>query len=224
MTSKSKIFLHEIFHNPTWGLWLAIAISFVSSILTVVYISSLKNDLQELYEKDFLGQNYMQTARIKLLLIDKEIRNIFFSREPGVKSAALMKINSYRMEIPVFIKKIKPVHHSEFFSLNNETNAVLSEYLKTIDTLLPLSSLGNRNKTVSIFWETMKIDLNRLDVLLDSLDNIKQRHDLHIFNAIKLNLTGSMIFTGIALIISVIVRIFFYRKKKIDAESPFRTK
>ena len=81
-----KVTIQKLASHPTWGLFAAIGIALVTNILTVRYIYSLQTDLQSMYGQDLIGQNYIQTARIKLLTIGKAMGTLFLLKDDREKA------------------------------------------------------------------------------------------------------------------------------------------
>ena len=63
----------------------------------------------------------------------------------------------------------------------------------------------------------MKTEFETLDDRLNYLDGLKLRHDIKVFKNIDYQLSISIIFTVIALVITIGVKLFMYRKKRRSA-------
>jgi hypothetical protein len=202
-------------HNPTWGLIIAIVISLAVNIMSIQYIYSLQGSLQSMFKTDLIGQNYVQTARIKLLTIDKELNNLFLLQDPDDRDVAINQILANRHELEALIGKSKP-----FFRAKKSTVVVqnaglaLAQCSATMDTLISLSKNADASGALDIISGPMKDRFGKLDEMLKTLDAIKQRHDLRMFKNIDYSLTISIVATVVSLVITIGFRLFLFRKRR----------
>jgi Four helix bundle sensory module for signal transduction len=207
--------LNLLLTNPTWGLVIAIAISLVGNLLTIQYIFTLQNNLETMFNTDLIGQNYVQSARIKLLTINKEINKLFLVSDLDEKYLVTEEILTCRRDVETLLAKSKPFFRArKSAQLLGEATTVFSECGATIDSLVVLSKSDATADAVGIITGQMKTQFERLDGQLGSLDQIKMRHDLRVFRNIDFQLTVSIVFTAVALAITVGVRVFMYRRRK----------
>jgi hypothetical protein len=208
--------LHEIMTNAMWGLVIAIVLSLVTNILTIQYIFSLQNDLQSLVKKDLLGQNYIQAAQIKMLAIEKELYGFFLSQNP----AATNTITTYRHDMEALLAKAKPQYKSKKGAALLVTAVKgFSTCEKTIDTLIALANAGYKNAAFKILAGDMDEQFDSFDKQLHTLDNIKQKHDIKVYKNIDYQLSISVFFTVVAVVATIVFRLFLYWRKKRHDES-----
>jgi hypothetical protein len=204
-----------LLQNPTWGLAIAVVIALVVNISTIQYIASLQNSLQIMVKTDLIGQNYIQSTRIKLLSMDKEIKNLFLLSDFDEKFLAAEKILTYKSEVEALLAKSKPFFRTKKSGqLIGEAGKLFSECAITVDSLIVLSKSGATGEALGILTGPMKNELEKLDERLDYLDGLKLRHDIKMFKSIDYQLSISIIFTVIALVITIGVKIFMYRKNR----------
>jgi hypothetical protein len=207
--------VHEIMTNAMWGLVIAIVISLVTNILTIAYIFSLQDDLQSLVKKDLLGQNYIQAAQIKMLVIEKELNGLFLSRNLATTLAATNTITTYKHDMEGLLSKAKPQYRSKNGSALLATAAKdFSTCERTIDTLIALANTGNKDAALEILAGDMDEQFDAFDKQLHTLDNIKQKHDIKVYKNIDYELSISVTFTVIAVIVTIIIRLFLYWRSK----------
>jgi hypothetical protein len=218
--SRHAKLLNVLLTNPTWGLVIAIAISLVGNLLTIQYIFTLQNNLETMFNTDLIGQNYIQSARINLLTINKEINKLFLVSDLDEKYLVTEKILTGRRDVETLLAKSKPFFGSKRSGLLlADATKLFSECGATIDSLIALSKSGATTDAVVIITGQMKTQFERLDGQLGNLDQIKMRHDLRVFRNIDFQLTVSIVFTAVALAITVGVRVFMYRRRKTLAGS-----
>jgi hypothetical protein len=204
-----------LFQNPTWGLVIAVVIALAVNISTIMYIASLQNDLQAMLNTDLIGQNYIQSARIKLLSIDKDINNLFLLIDLDEKYVATERILTNKREVEALLAKSKQFYRSrKNIQLVGEAGKLFAECAITIDSLIALSKSGATGEAIGIITGYMKNEFETLDDRLNYLDGLKQRHDIKIFKNIDYQLSISIIFTVIALVITIGIKLFMYRKKR----------
>ena len=204
-----------LFRNPTWGLAIAVVIALFVNISTILYIASLQNDLQVIFNTDHIGQNYIQSARIKLLTIDRDINNLFLLIDTDKKDLATERILANKRDVEALLAKSRPFYRTRKSSqLVGEAGRLFAECAITIDSLIGLSKSGATGEAIGIITGYMKTEFETLDDRLNYLDGLKQRHDIKVFKNIDYQLSISILFTLIALVITIGIKIFMYRKKR----------
>ena len=210
-----RFVISALIHNPTWGLVVAVVIALIANLSTIQYIFSLQNNLEGMFKTDLIGQNYIQTARIRLLSINKDINNLFLLTDVDEKYLVTEKILSHKREVGELIAKSKPFYGTKKSArLVGEAGATFTECVTTIDSLIVLSKAEETNEAVNVITGPMKHEFETLDSLLGYLDGVKQRHDIRLYKNIDYQLTISIIFTLVALVITIGVRIFVFRSQK----------
>ena len=215
ITVSVQHLVHEIMTNALWGLVIAIMISLVTNILTIQYIFSLQDDLQSLVKKDLLGQNYIQAAQIKLLSIEKELYGLFLSKNTATTLAAIRTVTTEKNAMEALLAKAKPQFKSKkgaaLFS------AVLKDFSKCeniIDTLIVLARTGATNVALDMLAGDMAEQFDSFGDQLHILDDIKQKRDIKVYKNIDYELSISVTFTVIAVIVTIIIRLFLYWRSK----------
>lgn len=215
ISASVRHLIHEIMTNAMWGLVIAIVISLVTNILTIQYIFSLQDDLQSLVKKDLLGQNYVQAAQIKLLSIEKELNGLFLARNLASALAASGAITADRRDMEALLTKAKPQFRSK------KGSSMLSVAVKdfsrceaTIDTLIGLERAGKNESATELLAGDMNEQFDAFADHLRALDNIKQKHDIRVYKNIDYELSISVLFTVIAVIVTIIFRLFLYWRSK----------
>ncbi len=215
-----RFVISALIHNPTWGLVVAVVIALIANLSTIQYIFSLQNNLEGMFKTDLIGQNYIQTARIKLLSINKDINNLFLLTDVDEKYLVTEKILTHKREVGELIAKSKPFYGTKKSSrLVGEAGASFAECAITIDSLIALSKSEATGEAVDVITGPMKHEFETLDSLLGYLDGVKQRHDIRVYKNIDYQLTISIIFTLVALVITIGVRIFVFRSQKKGSRS-----
>jgi Four helix bundle sensory module for signal transduction len=215
ITASVQHLVHEIMTNALWGLVIAIVISLVTNVLTIQYIFSLQDDLQGLVKRDLLGQNYIQAAEIKLLSIEKELYGLFLSKNTTTTLAAIRNVTAEKNAMEALLAKAKPQFKSKkgagLFS------AALKDFSKceaTIDTLIILARAGSTNVALDMLASDMAEQFDAFGDQLHVLDDIKQKRDIKVYKNIDYELSISVLFTVIAVIVTIIIRLFLYWRSK----------
>ena len=126
-----------LIRNPTWGLVIAVAIALFVNISTILYIASLQTDLQAMFNTDLIGQNYIQSARIKLLSIDRDVNNLFLLIDLDEKYVATERILTNKRDVEALLAKSKPFYRARKSSqLVGEAGKLFTECAITIDSLI----------------------------------------------------------------------------------------
>lgn len=219
MIKKTSAFFRSIvtalIHNPTWGLVVAVVIALAANISTIQYIASLQNDLEMVFNTDLVGQNYIQTARIKLLSVNKDINNLFLLTDADEKYLTSERILTFKSDVETLLSKAKPYYRTKKSArLVAEAASSFAECAVTIDSLVALSKSEADSEAMGIITGYMKHEFEMLDERLSYLDGMKLRHDMKLFKDIDYQLTLSIILTLVALVITIATRIFVYRSQK----------
>jgi hypothetical protein len=209
-----------LFKSPTWGLVIAVAIALVANISTIVYIVSLQNDLEAMFTTDLSARDNIQSARIKLLSIHKDINNLFKIIDIDEKEAAVGKILANKRDIETLLARSKRLYRSrKSIQLVGEAGSLFAECAVAIDSLVALSKSPDTGsgQAPGILNGRMKEQFDTLDGRLNYLDGLKQRHDLRVFRNIEYQLSISIVFTVVALVITIVIRLVMYRRRKKPA-------
>ena len=210
-----RFVITALIHNPTWGLVVAVAIALAANISTIQYIASLQTDLEVVFNTDLVGRNYIQTARMKLLSVNKDINNLFLLADTTEKVLATERILAGKSGVEAMLAKAKPYYRTKKSArLVAEAASLFAECAGTIDSLVDLSKSEADGEAVGIISGPLKHEFESLDERLGYLDGMKLRHDMGLFRNIDYQLTLSIIVTLVALVITIGTRIFVYRSQK----------
>ena len=204
-----KINFKGLLNHTLTGFVIAVLIAFISSVNIFIYMNKMKNDLQTMYEKDFLGQNSIQIARVNLLYIDREMKSFFLESNYDNKKRMLQKIEKYEKDYINQVTNAEPFYTSkrgkEVFL---QSKQIYNDYIKLFDDL--------KNKNNKILYNNLDNKFNDLDKLLNNLDDFKQQKDLRIYKNLILQNDITVAVTFLVLIISLIIRIIIaINKRKI---------
>lgn len=210
-----RFVIAALIHNPTWGLVVAVVIALAVNISTVQYIASLQTDLEVVFNTDLVGRSYIQTARMKLLSVNKDINNLFLLTDTNEKYLATERILASKRDVETMLAKAKPYYRTRKSArLVAQADSLFAECEITIDSLVALSQSGADSHAVEIITGYMKHEFEKLDDQLGYLDGLKLKRDARLFKDIDYQLTISIIVTLVALVFTIGVRIFVYRSTK----------
>jgi hypothetical protein len=193
------------------GFVAAIVVSIFSSISTINYTNGVYTDLKTMYEKDIIGQNYIQTTRVYLLYCDREFNHFMLAKDEKIKVSTQVNIIKFKKGFLENMRNAKPLYYStEGKSLMIKVEKAQQEYFELLEGKVEKVKQGQIKVELTNF-EDLTAKFNQLDELLRRLDNIKKRNDLHIYrnfiNAHKMNifisvilLIGSIIFRAVIVI------------------------
>jgi len=215
IAASARHLFHEITTNALWGLVIAVAVSLVTNVMTIGYIISLQNDLQSLFQRNLLGQNNVQAAEVKALSLENRLERLVISRDPGMVDT--IKADTRAME--QLLIKAKPLyHHSRRgAALLTAVTRDFTQSEKTFDTLIALVRAGESTAALAAVEESLEGRIASIDRQLDRLDDIKQRRDIKVFKGIDYQLSISVLFTILAVIGTIGLRLFLFRRKRKSA-------
>jgi Four helix bundle sensory module for signal transduction len=208
-----KTAIQKFASHPTWGLITAIVIALATNLWTVRYIYSLQTDLQTMCEKDLIGQNYIQTARIKLMTIGKEMSTLLLLKDGQEKADAIRNIFAEKSEVESFIRKSAPLYRSKRDAgVFRAATQRIAECSSIIDTLIDMSRSGTIKRARGVIVNDMGTVFAKTDSVLYKLDNMKMRHDIRLFKSINYQLSVSVIVTLLTLVFTIAVKFFVYKR------------
>jgi hypothetical protein len=207
----------HFFERAMVGFIIAVAIAIIGGINTIRYVYIMQNDLRSWYENDLLGQNSIQVARINLMNIDRDLKALLLSRDPAKMKATTKNISRHRSN---FIKQIE-IARALFTSPKDmryiKTSLSLSnEYLGMLDRIMA-SNNAARTAEIARTNADMSAKFEKIDAVMDKLDDIKQEKDLRIFRTIISQNEITMGISVLILVITIIIRaiqLSASRKKK----------
>jgi hypothetical protein len=207
-------FIDKIARNLYWGLFIAIGFSVVSSIFAFRYISKLEDNFQLMYDKDVIGQNSIQTARIKLLLIDNGLKNIFLNKEPKIHKVFLEKLSKHKKDLELVLRNLSNLFYTkEGLKLYRFAHDEFQVYLSSLNVLTENYSQNKDDFSKIMVYEEVNDSFIRIDALLKQLENIKFNNNKRIFQKIKFQLELSLTVTVILLVLSIPIRIYVHFRK-----------
>jgi hypothetical protein len=214
MASVKKI-IRKFTTDPAWGFVVAIVVSLFSSVSSVVYIHSLKNDLQKMYLGEFLGQNFIQTARIKLIAINKDMLSALLVTNSSEKSKVIDRIETNKRDLTLLYGKSRLSYRSKRInSLIRDVGASQTECTRMVDTVVDLVKMNRKDEAYRLLSGKLKDRFAEEDSLLSKIDNLKQSHDIKVYKNINYQLSISILFTLVALVFAIGFRIFVFRNRK----------
>jgi hypothetical protein len=206
--------LDRVINNSIWGLLIVTAISLFSSVFTLKNISSLQHDLQTMYERDFIGQNSMQLVRVRVLMVDRDVAKMFILGDIAGRRIMAESILKDEEQIRVLM-----TNSARFFvsgAISNtfrESENSLSHYFAIVNRVTELLKKADMGEAGAILAGEMKTSLEKLDHLLEQLDDFKVQHDLKLYKRIVNQLNLSLVVTLLVLSGTIIIRLHLYRKR-----------
>jgi Four helix bundle sensory module for signal transduction len=203
----------KIFNGASAGFITAIIIAIISSINTILFINRMQNDLQTMYEKDLIGQNNIQIARVNLIYLDREIKELILQKDYEAQNKSLDNINGYRQNILEHISIAEPTYtgrNKQFFKEMKNTH---DDYMKLLESnIYKIKELKNAKVAAEIINidNEMKTNFVKLDNLLNRLDDIKQQKDIRIYKNIIVTNNITLIITILVLFGTIGVRFILY--------------
>ena len=198
------------------GFIIAVIFMLFSSINTLRYVYSMQRDLRTWYEKDLVGQNSIQIARVNLLNLDRDLKVLQIERSPDETRKSLLNIKKHR---DTFIRQMaiaRPLFTSKTALEQLEFVYRLSkDYLKILDSIMQHHD-SDRVHALLLSYGDITARFEEIDKELDKLDDLKQEKDLQVFQNIIGQNEIMMAISFSVLIGSIIFRIFQYSaiKKK----------
>jgi hypothetical protein len=209
---KKKI--DRIINNSIWGLLIVTAVSLFSSIFTLRNISSLQHELQIMYERDFIGQNSMQLVRVRLLMVDRDVAKLFVVRGDSSKRIMAEGILKDEKQINMLMTNSSRFFDSgATFDTFREAEKSLSHYFAIVNRVIGLTNKSDNEEVGTIVSGEMKANLEKLDRLLEQLDDFKVQHDIKLYKRIVNQLDLSLVVTLLVLLGTIIIRVHLYRKR-----------
>jgi hypothetical protein len=199
------------------GFIIAVVFMLISSINTIRYVYVMQKDLRTWYEKDLVGQNSVQIARVNLLNMDRDLKAVLLGRSPDETGKLLSNISKNRK---IFVKQMtiaRPLFTTKKAAEQLETVYRRSrEYLGILDAIMFLHGPG-REEALYRSYADITARFEEIDRELNKLDDFKQEKDLRVFQNIIAQNEAMMVISFAVLILSIIFRLIQFsaiRKKK----------
>jgi GNAT superfamily N-acetyltransferase len=214
-TALLRLVLQKFIDNPMLGLFSAIVIALISSVVTIKYIASLQSDLQSMYGQDLIGRNYVQTARIRLLSLENDIGGLFLLSDSTARDSAAETVFKQRTTLEGLLKKAKPLYRTKRSAawIANATK-LFAECGVLIDSAVTLSKSDRKSNGYALYFGKIRKHFEKIDKWLSNLDEIKLRNDIKKYRAIDYGLTISIVFTLATLLATIIFKIFAFRRTR----------
>lgn len=208
----------NILNGAITALLIALVISIITSINVINYTNNLHDDLKTMYEKDIIGQSYIQTARVNLIYIYSETKNLFLLNDDEI-DPQVVKIRYYENGFREYLSSSRPLFYSEKArGLFISVDAAYSEYRILLDETIRSFKDNKKETAKNILLNDLKIRNERLDNLLNKLDVIKQENDLKYYKKIVLEHEITIVVTILLLVGTIVIRILLFlsnRNKRV---------
>jgi hypothetical protein len=209
-----KTKLDKIINDSLWGLLIVTAISLFSSIFTLRNISSLQHELQVMYERNVIGQNSIQLVRVRLLMVDRDVAKLFVVGNDAGKRIMAEGILRDEEQIKTLMANSSRFFVSGMtFNTFRESEKSLSHYFAIVNKVIDLTKKTDKEEAGAIVLGEMKANLEKLDHLLDQLDDFKVQHDIKLYKRIVNQLNLSLVVTFLVLLGTIIIRLHLYRRR-----------
>jgi methyl-accepting chemotaxis protein len=213
--------VRKITSHSSWGFLTAIVVALVTSVFSFVNISTLENNLQLMYEQEFKGQNIIQTAQIRLYLIEKEIKNLYLVGDQAEIDESISKILTFRTDISRQLGRAKPLFNTQSgkdqFAF---AGRVFRECSALMDNAIKDYKAQKLEATASVVLEEINSKFEVLDNILEKLNQMKQKSDLRIYQEIKTQLELSLAVILLTLLATIATKIVVYRRKRSEPGCP----
>jgi len=128
------------------GFVAAIVVSIFSSISTINYTNGVYTDLKTMYEKDIIGQNYIQTTRVNLLYCDREFSHFLLAKDETIKASTLANTIKFKKGFRENMKNAKPLYYStEGKSLLIKVEKAQQEYFELLEGKIEYTTKDDPN-------------------------------------------------------------------------------
>jgi hypothetical protein len=202
-----KIINKNIFNGAILGFIAAILISLFSSINTINYTSGFYTDLKTMYEKNLIGQNYIQISRVYLLYCDRELNHFLMAGDTAGRYSAIINIKKFKQSFVENIKITEPTYNSpEGKNHMAGMKEAQLEYFTLLEKIIGEYKKGGATPDFRAFGELIS-KFDRLDKLLDRLDDIKQENDLLVYKKIINEHETALLISVLVLVGSIIFRV-----------------
>jgi hypothetical protein len=207
----------KYFDGAMIGFIVAVIIALIGSISTIRYIYTMKKDLQTWYDKDLVGQNSIQIARVNLLNLDRDLKGLLLAKNKSEIHKILERAHKHRTIFLVQMAVARPHFTSKKSISELDTVFQLSgEYMQILDEIMPRYDVGSRAVLMREYRD-MARRFETIDRVLDKLDDMKQENDLRVFKKIIRQNEATMVVSSSVLILTILFRIIQFsanRKKK----------
>jgi len=209
-----KLINKKIFNWEIIVFFVAILLALLSSINTLYYTNDFYHDLKIMYEKDWIGQNHIQIARVYLLYSERELNHLLLAKSIREKETALSNISRFKQNFTENINIAEPLYYgTNGKRIINEMKDVYNEYFRLVDSVAEHHSFSIENREIPALKDLM-LKFDQLDNLLNKLDDLKQEKDLRIYKKIIDEQEYIMTISVLVLIGTIIFRIIILIQNK----------
>jgi hypothetical protein len=167
-----------------------------------------------MYERDFIGQNSVQLVRVRLLMVDRDVAKLFLVRNYAGKRTMTESIFKDEEQIKMLMTNSGRFFVSGItFNTFKESEKYLSHYFAIVNKVVDLSKKTDKEEAGAIVLGEMKANLEKLDHLLDQLDDFKVQHDIKLYKRIVNQLNLSLVVTFLVLFGTIMIRLHLYRRR-----------
>ena len=208
-----------IANDATWVFVIVVAISLVSSLSSIRYLSGLDDDLGDVYEKDIKGQTYAQNAYVTLLGIESTAKDLALAETEDERTASADALRSQGASLRSLVFKVAPTFDSgKYKTLIAKSKADTIAFIEDLQRGLgPAGSSGLDGAQARALVSDIGPRGAALRSDLVKINDIKRRSNLAWFHAVRVQLRISLYATITILAVSLGVRVFLWRgKKRVD--------
>jgi two-component system, sensor histidine kinase and response regulator len=208
----------KIFNGASAGFIVAIVIAIVSSANSAFYINNMKKDLQTMYEEDLIGQNSIQTVRVNMIYLDREMKELILHNDIDTQNKSLERIKGYQENVSKHILIAEPTYNTpRNIFLFNKMKATHDQYISMLeDNLRTIKNMKNAraNSERIRIDDEMRASFEKLDRILSRLDDIKQQKDITTYKNLLWQNNITLIITFIVLFGTLGIRILILHRNK----------
>jgi hypothetical protein len=166
----------SLFNWTLAGLIIIVGIFMFSNISMINFIETTGNGLKANANKEIGGQNGMRTARILLVYIDRELKDVLLSG--GNRDRGMMKIRKYKNDYFEQISlSASAFNNRGGRALLKRVNAANNDYFASLERTMRMIGVDKSSAFENALGETRRTCMV-LDELLGKMDDIKQSGDI----------------------------------------------
>ncbi len=199
--------------NFTGAFIIVLAISLVTCIYSISYLTTLETGLTDVFENEIQGQNYAQTAFSQMLIIESAVKDIIIYGDPDQTSRSMDQINTSRTALKAAMNAATPHFYTPAGKgILAQTKKDMNNYLGTLQTAVNVLQ-DTPNLGIEMLNE-LKDRKNRLQAELQHLIANKTANSQIGFHELVSRLRLSLICTIVIIVISIGIRVFMYIQTK----------
>lgn len=199
-----------------YGFIAAIIITIISSVSSILYTQNLYNGLK-VNENDQMGANYILDARIDLLKIEQNHKNLLICDDTKASAAYLAQINSLKSGILLDLNKADPTFlHKKGREFLEDAKKLSDNYMKDLDHLISLVKMNSIASARRFSLTYVSSNYTQLDSVLNRMDNFKQDRNLQFYKTVIVIYQINLSIMIMILITTLTARVLLFvnRRKK----------